>query len=94
MSTTSLKLSDELRQRAASAAQSRGVSTHAFMVDAIEQAALAAERRASFVADAEAARKQMQDTGKGYEANEVHAYIQARIAGKKALKPKAKSWRG
>ena len=94
MSTTSLKLPDELKQRAASAAQSRGVSTHAFMVDAIERAALAAERRESFVADAEAARKQMRDTGKGYEADDVHAYIQARIAGKKAAKPKAKSWRG
>lgn len=94
MSTTSLKLSDDLKQRAVSAAQSQGVSTHAFMVNAIEQAATAAECRASFIADAHVARQQMQDTGKGHDADEVHAYIQARIAGKKVTKPKARSWRG
>jgi predicted transcriptional regulator len=93
MSTTSLKLPDDLKQRAISAAQLQGVSTHAFMVNAIEQAAIAAECRANFIAEAHAARKQMRDTGKGYDAGEVHAYIQARIAGKKATKPKAKSWR-
>ncbi|MDR3480922.1 MAG: hypothetical protein P4L91_09435 [Burkholderiaceae bacterium] len=94
MPTTSLKLSDDLKQRAVSAAHLQGVSTHAFMVNAIEQATSAAECRAKFIADANAARKQMQDAGKGYDADEVHAYIQARIAGKKAAKPKAISWRG
>jgi len=39
MSTTSLKLSDELKQRAVAAAEQKGVSPHAFMVQAIEQAA-------------------------------------------------------
>lgn len=94
MSTTSLKLPEKLKQRAASAAQSQGVSTHAFMVNAIEQAAIAAEYRANFIASAKAARKQMLDTDKGFDFDEVHAYIQARIAGKKTTKPKARSWRG
>lgn len=94
MSTTSLKISDELKQRAIAAAQSQGVSTHAFMVNAIEQAATVAERRANFVSDALAAEKQMLDTGKGLDADEVFAYIRARAAGKKVAKPKAKSWRG
>lgn len=94
MSTTSLKLPDELKQRAISAAQRQGVSPHAFMLKAIEQAATDAECRANFLADAHAARTQMLDKGKGYDADEVHAYIQARIAGKKSAKPKARSWRG
>lgn len=94
MSTTSLKLSDELKLRAVSAAHRQGVSPHAFMVNAIEQAATGAELRAKFLADAQAARKNMLDTGKGYDADEVHAFIQARLAGKKSVKPKAKSWRG
>jgi predicted transcriptional regulator len=94
MSTTSLKLPDELKQRAVAAAQSQGLSPHAFMVNAIEQAATAAECRANFIADAQAARTQMLETGEGYDADEVHAYIQARIAGKKVAKPKARSWRG
>ncbi|MET3105962.1 putative transcriptional regulator [Oxalobacteraceae bacterium GrIS 2.11] len=93
MSTTSLKLSDDLKQRAISAATSQGVSTHAFMVNAIEQAATSAESRANFIADANAAREQMLSTGKGYNSEDVHAYIQARVAGRKATKPRAKSWR-
>jgi len=94
MTTTSLKLSDELKQRTIAAAQKQGVSPHAFMVLAIEQAAAAAEQRAGFVAEAQAAREHMLKTGRGYDANEVHAYLKARIAGKKSAKPKAKSWRG
>ncbi len=94
MSTTSLKLSDELKQRAIDAAEKMGVSPHAFMIHAIDQAATAAERRASFVGDAQAARQQMLATGKGYDASEVHAYLKARLSGDKPAKPKARSWRG
>lgn len=94
MSTTSLKLPDELKQRAIAAAQMQGLSTHAFMVQAIEQAANAAERRRLFVAEALAAREQMTTSGKGHDADEVHAYLKARVEGRRAAKPKARSWRG
>lgn len=92
MATTSLKLSDELKQRTVALAQKQGVSPHAFMVDAIEHAATAAERRAGFVEDAQAARDQMLKTGKGFDADAVHAYLKARITDKKTPKPKAQSW--
>jgi len=94
MSTTSLKLTDELKRRAAAAAQSQGVTPHAFMVAAIESATTAAEQRASFVAEALAARSAMLDHGQGYDADEVHAYLQNRVSGKKSARPKAKPWRG
>lgn len=93
MATTSLKLPDELKHRAIAAAQQQGLSPHAFMLRAIEQAATAAEQRASFVGEAQAAREQMLSTGKGYDAGDVHSYLKARIAGKKPAKPKARSWR-
>lgn len=93
MTTTSLKLSDDLKQRAANAAQELGVSPHAFMVAAIEQAATAAEQRARLIADAKAARNEMLETGKGFDADEVHAYLKARVSGKKATKPRARAWR-
>ena len=92
MSTTSLKLSEELKQRAVAAAERKGVSPHAFMVNAIEQAATAAELRASFVGEALVAREQMVSTRKGYDSREVHTYLKARISGNKSAKPKAKSW--
>jgi len=93
MSTTSLKLPEELKQRAIAAAREQGVSPHAFMIQAIEHAATAGERRASFVAEAQAAREQTLASGKGYDADEVHAYVKARVAGRKSTKPKTKSWR-
>ncbi|SEK71401.1 CopG family ribbon-helix-helix protein [Nitrosovibrio tenuis] len=93
MATTSLKLSDELKQRTIAAAEKKGVSPHAFMVQAIERAATAAESRASFVGEAQAAREKMLSTGKGFHVNEVHTYLKARIAGNNSVKPKAKSWR-
>ena len=92
MTTTSLKLSDELKQRAVAAAEKKGVSPHAFMIQAIERAATAAEGRTSFVNDAQAAREKMLSTGKGFDASEVHSYLKARIGGNNPAKPKAKSW--
>ena len=93
MSTTSLKLPDALKRRAAAAAEKLGISPHAFMVDAIASAAERAERRASFVAEALAERKSMYKSGKGFAAEEVHAYLKARASGKPAARPRAKSWR-
>ena len=89
MCTTSPKLPDDLKQSAIAAAEKLGVSPHAFMVRAIERAVTTAERRAGFVAEAQATREQMLKTGKGYDAAEVHAWLKTRIAGGKAAKPKA-----
>ena len=93
MSTTSLKLPDELKVRAVAAAKVRGVTPHAFMLDAIREAATATELRAQFVADAQVARKQMLKSGKGYAADNVHDYLRARAGGAAARKPRPKSWR-
>jgi predicted transcriptional regulator len=92
MATTSLKLSDELKQRAIAAAEKKGVSPHAFMVQAIERAATAAEWRVSFVSEAQAVRKKMLSTGKGFDASEVRSYLKGRIAGNNPVKRNAKSW--
>lgn len=93
MTTTSLKLPDDLKQRATSVAQELGVSPHAFMVSAIEQAALAAEQRLRFIADARNARKETVESGKGLDADEVHAFLKAKVSGKKVARPKARTWR-
>ena len=92
MTTTSLKLPDDLKKRAANAAHELGMSPHAFMVSAIEQAAVATEQRIQFIAEARSARDEMIDTRRGLDADEVHAYLKAKVAGKKVAKPKARSW--
>lgn len=93
MVTTSLKLSDELKQRAIAAAEQQGISPHAFMVGAIEQAAAAADLRRGFVTEALAAREEMLRSGEGYDANDVRAYFQARLAGTNPQPPLPKKWR-
>ncbi|MCC5868717.1 MAG: hypothetical protein JJU27_09400 [Gammaproteobacteria bacterium] len=93
MPTTSLKLPDDVKQLAVSAAKHQGITPHAFMVDAIRAAAVAADKRATFVADAAASKAETLRSGEGYSANEVHTYIRARAGGKVASKPKARSWR-
>ncbi len=93
MSTTSLKLPDDLKKRTANAAQELGMSPHAFMLSAIEQAATATEQRAQLIANAKSAREQMIESGKGFDADEVHAYLAAKVSGKKAAKPRARAWR-
>ena len=39
------------------------------------------------------ARDQMLQTGEGYDADDVRAYIQARIAGQNPQRPVLKKWR-
>ncbi|MFN4324261.1 MAG: CopG family ribbon-helix-helix protein [Azonexus sp.] len=93
MSTTSLKLPDDLKQRAVNAAAQQGVSPHAFMISAIEQATRAEELRQDFINGATAARNEMLKSGTGYDADDVRAYMQARIAGQVPLRPVLKKWR-
>lgn len=81
MTTTSLKLPDDLKARAAAAAKSRGVTTRAFMLEAIREATAVAEQRAQFVAAAQAARNDMLHSGEGYAADEVHNYLRAKASG-------------
>jgi predicted transcriptional regulator len=103
MSTTSLKLPDELKHRAAAVAREHGLTPHAFMVGAIAAATTAAEQRADFVAEALAAREEMRRTGLGHDAEEVHAWLRARAVvspnarpGKAPAvrRPPATPWRG
>lgn len=87
MSTTSIKLSESTKIRASQAAQQLGMSTHAFMVSAIEQATTATEEYKQWLSQAEAARQQTLDSGLGYDAVDVHAYIKARMADQQAARP-------
>jgi predicted transcriptional regulator len=92
MATTSLKLSDELKEQAANTAMALGMSPHAFMVEAIKHATHNAEVRRTFVAQANAARKQAIKTGKAYDAKDVHQHMRDRIAGIKKSSLKLESW--
>ena len=86
MSTTTLKIPEELKSRIAPLAEAAGVTPHAWMVGALAAQAELAERRAAFVRDALAAEVEAQ--GEAYAAVDVHAYLRARLAGKQAPRPR------
>ena len=93
MTTTSLKLSDEIKQKVANCAHKQGLSPHAFMVQAIEQAVKATERQAKFLLDAKNAHADSLRTGQGYDAAEVHRYILARSKAATSSRPRVINWR-
>ncbi|NJD34212.1 MAG: hypothetical protein FIA96_05145 [Betaproteobacteria bacterium] len=56
------------------------------------RAAMSARRR-EFVAQALEARERMVVTGMGFDADAVHAYLRARIAGRAIPGPQETAWR-
>lgn len=92
MGTTSLKLPDELKSRAAAVAKARGVTPHAFMLQAVEQVTTAAELRARFVEDALTARREIAATGLSYDWAEVRDYYRAKLRGERARRPRLRKW--
>jgi len=84
VTTTSLKLTEEIKLQAANAAKELGMTPHAFMVEAIKQASINAEIRKNFIQQAHIAREGVMKNGKVYESDKVFEAMKARIAGKKS----------
>jgi predicted DNA-binding protein len=92
MSTTTIRLSEELKARIEAAADKAGRSPHAFILALIERGTEQAEQRASFVAEALAAREEFAQDRLGYDAEEMHRYFAQRAEGKKARRPRPTKW--
>ena len=89
MSTTSLKLPEDLKVRIAEAVADAGKSPHAFMIDALAAQTALAERRRVFVASAQSAAQEVAQYGLVYDADEVFGYLHDKLKGKRAKRPKA-----
>lgn len=81
MATTSLKLPDALKERISKIAEATGKTPHAFMVEAIAVEAERTEKYQDFMQSALDAKKNFDETGMAYDADEVHAYMRAKIKG-------------
>jgi predicted transcriptional regulator len=89
MSTTTLKLPEELKERIAAAAADAGKSPHAFMLEALAAQTALTERRRVFVAAAHEAAQEVAQYGLVYDADEVFGYLQDKLKGKRGKRPKA-----
>ncbi len=85
---TTLKLPEPLKARIAPLAEAEGKSPHAWMIEALEERVARCEAYAAFLAEALEAERHMTETGEAYDADEVHAYLKAVVAGEQPDFPK------
>jgi predicted transcriptional regulator len=90
MSTTTIRLPDDLKARVAAAAKDAGTTPHAFILEAIAEKTERAERRADFDAVAEARYARIAAAGKTIPWQEMRAYLEARMDGTAATRPAAR----
>jgi predicted transcriptional regulator len=93
VAATSLKLPDDLKRRIADLVSGSDRTAHAFMLEAIEQAAAREELRRRFGQEAALAEEETERSGKVYDAVEAFKYLEMRAKGSRARKPRLKSWR-
>jgi predicted transcriptional regulator len=90
MSTTTIRLPDELKERIAAVAAREGTTPHSFMLEAIVEQTDLAERRAEFDAPADTRLSQFLNDGKSIPWPEMRRYLENRIQGKTVPRPIAK----
>lgn len=93
MSTTTIRLPDELRARIETVAAARGSTVHAFMLEAIAEATERMEQRQDFEAEAERRLRHMQETGEHLTTEDLRGYAQALARGDKPARPKPRAMR-
>lgn len=90
MSTTTIRLPDELKARVAEAAKQAGTTSHNFILEAIAEKANLAAEHAAFHALADQRYAQFLDSGKSIPWEEARTYLLGRIAGKAVKRPVAR----
>ena len=90
MSTTTIRLPDDLKQRIAVAAKRAGTTAHGFILEAIAEKADEEERRSDFHHLAETRYAAIAASGKTIRWSDMRAYLESRVAGKQPRRPSAK----
>ena len=88
MSTTTIRLSKELKDKVARAAERAGKTPHGFILEAIAEKAELEERRAAFIDTAEQRYARIVASGKTVAWSEMRQYLERRISGNRATPPK------
>ena len=90
MSTTTIRLPVDLKARVAAGAKRAGTTPHAFILAAIAEKADQEERSAEFREAAEERYSVIAASGKTIPWDEMRRYLEARVAGKPAVRPRAR----
>jgi predicted transcriptional regulator len=92
LSTTTIRIEDDLKLRVAAAAEREGKTAHAFILDAIVKTVEQTELDDEFQRVAEGRWTNILDTGKTVPWDDAKAYLKARVAGR-ARRPSARKLR-
>ena len=87
MSTTTIRIEDDLKTRVTEAAQRAGKTAHAFILDAIAQTVEQVEVDNAFNAIADQRWANIQSTDKTVAWDDAKTYLAARARGEPARKP-------
>ena len=90
MSTTTIRIDDDLKSRVAAAAERTGKTAHAFILDAIAQTVDQLEQDDDFHRIADERWAKVLATGKTVPWEEAKAYLSARSRGERPAKPAAR----
>jgi predicted transcriptional regulator len=90
MSTTTIRLSEDLKSRVTAAAERAGITTHSFILEAIAEKAEQDERRDEFHTEAEARYAEILASGETISWEDMRNYLEARKEGKRPQLPKAR----
>lgn len=88
MSTTTIRLPKDLKERIARAAERAGTTPHGFILEAIAEKAEIEERRTEFLDTAEQRYAGVAASGKTVPWREMRRYLERRVAGSRAVRPK------
>lgn len=88
MSTTTIRLPKDLKDKVARAAERAGKTPHGFILEAIAEKADLEERRAAFIETAEQRYARIAASGKTVPWSEMRQYLERRIAGARSTRPK------
>ncbi len=91
MSTTTIRLPKDLKERIARAAERAGTTAHSFILEAIAEKAELEERRAEFEETADRRYADIVASGKTVPWNEMRRYLERRLTGKKVARPKPRA---
>jgi len=91
MSTTTIRLSPDLKERVARAAEIAGTTAHSFILEAIAEKAQQAELWGGFRETAEQRYAKIAASGKTVPWKEMRRYLERRAKGSKISRPKPRA---
>lgn len=90
MTTTTIRIEEDLKARVTAAADRAGKTAHAFILDAIAQTVEQAELDEEFHRVADERWAKVMNTGKTVPWDDAKAYLKARARGERPRKPAAR----